>query len=155
MKLKTGDYIALGCVSDETLKKVLDKFAIQFNEYHPISAREDDNLFYGVDSEHDICFLNSVYEFGDSRRLLTVEQVLGTESVMPKQDRYKDKDGKSDYLDRTMKTMTPEQFRGAMMWTIGKYIDRLGEKDPVCEEVYKIADYSQRWLEYEKKLLDD
>ena len=67
----------------------------------------------------------------------------------PKQDRYKDNEGKTDYLDRTMETMTPEQFRGAMMWTIGKYIDRLGQKDDILKEVYKIADYANRWHQFE------
>ncbi len=37
------------------------------------------------------------------------------------------------------------------MWTIGKYLDRLGKKDSIKHEVYKIADYAQRWLSYEEK----
>ena len=73
----------------------------------------------------------------------------------PKQERYLDNDGELDYLDRTMKTMTPDQFRGAMMWTIGKYIDRIEKKDDIEHEVYKIADYAQRWHEYEARLANE
>ncbi len=72
-------------------------------------------------------------------------------STMPKQERYKDGNG-DDWIDEFARTATPEEFRGAMKFTIGKYIRRCGKKDDIKKEVYKIADYGQRWLFYEKGL---
>lgn len=72
-----------------------------------------------------------------------------------KQERYLDLDGKGDYIDECARTLTPEEFRGAMKFTIGKYMKRLGKKDEILKEVTKIADYSNRWLEYEKKIHEE
>lgn len=71
----------------------------------------------------------------------------------PKQDRYRQSDGTTDdFLDKFFATHTPEEVRGAMKFTIGKYQDRLGKKDSEVKEVTKIADYSNRWMEYERGL---
>ena len=70
----------------------------------------------------------------------------------PKQERYKSLDGKLDYIDECAANYTPEEFRGAMKFTIGKYQSRLGKKDNIVQEVTKIADYANRWLQYEIKL---
>lgn len=67
-----------------------------------------------------------------------------------KQERYT-QDG-TDWIDICAEDLTPEEFRGAMKFTIGKYIRRLGKKDSIDSEVGKIADYANRWLEYEQKL---
>jgi hypothetical protein len=78
-------------------------------------------------------------------------QLETIEMVMPKQDRYKDNSG-DDWIDEFARTATPEEFRGAMKFTIGKYNRRCGKKDDIKKEVYKIADYGQRWLAYEEGL---
>lgn len=71
------------------------------------------------------------------------------DGFMP-QDRYKNNNG--DYLSQCEEDFTPEEMRAAYKFTIGKYMSRLGKKDDIEQEVYKIADYSQRWLNYEKRL---
>lgn len=68
-----------------------------------------------------------------------------------KQERYKNDDG-TDWIDECAATFTPEEFRGAMKFTIGKYMSRLGKKDEIKKEVGKIADYAARWLEIEEQL---
>lgn len=70
---------------------------------------------------------------------------------MKKQERYKNDDG-TDWIDECAEEFTPEEFRGAMKFTIGKYKKRMGKKDDVELENYKIADYEARWAEYEERL---
>ncbi len=72
----------------------------------------------------------------------------------PKQERYKDAGGE-DWIDEFARTKSVEEFRGAMSFSIGKYNRRLGKKDDVVKEVGKMADYSQRWLQYERKLAEE
>lgn len=74
------------------------------------------------------------------------------EDKFPKQERYKSPDGKLDHIDECAANYTPEEFRGAMKFTIGKYQSRLGKKDNIVQEVTKIADYANRWLQYEIEL---
>lgn len=74
------------------------------------------------------------------------------EGPFPKQERYKSSDGKLDYIDACAANYTPEEFRGAMKFTIGKYQSRLGKKDNIVQEVTKISDYANRWLQYEVEL---
>jgi len=77
--------------------------------------------------------------------------VLPTErkqSLFPKQERYQDDNGE-DWIDECARTLTPGEFRGAMKFTIGKYVRRTGKKDAILKEVKKIADYAQRWEAYE------
>ena len=113
MELKAGDYIALKGVSEETLKDVRDKFVIQFNECHEISVGDQGHLFYGVDHDLDICFLDSVDEFGPHRRLLTVEQVLGTtEIATPKQE------DKNNKYDRTIKGFKVDVYDVLKAWKV-------------------------------------
>lgn len=68
-----------------------------------------------------------------------------------KQTRYVDNKG-DDWIDECAKTMTVEEFRGAMKFTIGKYLRRIGKKDVICLELEKIADYANRWKEYESRI---
>lgn len=63
-------------------------------------------------------------------------------------------DGK-DWIDECAETLTPEEFRGAMKFTIGKYLKRMGKKDSYESELAKIADYANRWAEYERGLKDE
>lgn len=72
-----------------------------------------------------------------------------------KQERYLQKDGKTDWIDECAGGMSTEQFRGAMMFTIGKYFQRMGKKDPIEMEQAKIADYAKRWREYEQQIGGD
>ena len=68
-----------------------------------------------------------------------------------KQTRYSDNNGE-DWIDECARNFTPEQFRGAMMFTIGKYHRRCGKKDKIHLEVHKAADYQERWRQYEEQL---
>ena len=70
--------------------------------------------------------------------------------VSLKQERYVDNSG-SDWIDEFSNTRSVEELRGAMIFTIGKYLRRVGKKDSIISEVKKIADYANRWLEYESK----
>lgn len=67
-----------------------------------------------------------------------------------KQSRYQDAKGE-DWIDEFARTATPEEFRGAMRFTIGKYNRRMGKKDELTKEIGKIRDYAERWLEYEHR----
>ena len=71
----------------------------------------------------------------------------------PIQDRYKDGVGR-DWIDECEQVLDVEQFRGAMIFTIGKYLRRLGKKDAVTDEVTKISDYAERWRLYEERHSD-
>lgn len=73
------------------------------------------------------------------------------DSFLAKQARYKDEGGE-DWIDEFAKTKTPTEFRAAMQFTIGKYVRRLGKKDSVSSELYKIGDYYLRLAAYEKEL---
>jgi hypothetical protein len=70
---------------------------------------------------------------------------------MSKQKRYKNTDG-TDWIDECAEEFTPEEFRGAMKFTIGKYKKRMGKKDAIELEEIKIADYEARWAQYEAGL---
>lgn len=72
-------------------------------------------------------------------------------SEFSKQDRYQDAKGE-DWIDECERTLTPEEFNGAMKFTIGKYVRRAGKKDELIKEVEKVADYAQRWLQYLRNL---
>lgn len=62
-----------------------------------------------------------------------------------KQQRYLDKDGKRDWIDKCADEMTINDFNAAMLFTIGKYYQRLGKKDQEQQEMAKIWDYMKRW----------
>ena len=65
-----------------------------------------------------------------------------------KQEKYKG--DKGDFIDEYFEESTTEEFRGAMEFTIQKYWKRMGKKDDILLELYKIADYSMRFYEKEK-----
>ena len=54
-----------------------------------------------------------------------------------------------DWIDEAARTLTPEQFRGAMLFKIGEHLHGIDKKEEICEEVKKVADYSRRWGAYE------
>lgn len=70
-----------------------------------------------------------------------------------KKDYYLDKEG-DDWIDDCARKFRLPEFRGAMKFTIGKYIRRAGKKDDILKELEKIADYTNRWIQYEKNLKD-
>lgn len=88
-------------------------------------------------------------DWPSEERIDRIGQSGPTGDHYPKQARYQDQQGE-DWIDECARTLTPEQFRGAMMFTIGKYARRLGKKDNISQEVRKIADYAQRWQQYEE-----
>lgn len=67
----------------------------------------------------------------------------------PKQARYQDAKGE-DWIDEFARTATPDEFRGAMRFTIGKYNRRAGKKDELISEIRKVRDYCDRWIAYEQ-----
>ena len=67
-----------------------------------------------------------------------------------KQERYLKDDG-TDTIDKWATTRSNEAFRDIMFAQVEKYHDRLGKKDSIVSEVGKMADYMNRWLEYEKE----
>lgn len=78
-----------------------------------------------------------------------VEQVCG-EIRRLKQERYQDATG-DDWIDECERTMSWSEFVGAMKFTIGKYLRRLGKKDHELQEMEKIADYAERMLAAAKR----
>lgn len=71
-----------------------------------------------------------------------------------KQERYLDEHGE-DWIDECARTLSIEEFRAGMAFTIGKYQRRMGKKDAVEIEQAKIDDYRRRWAEVElKRVLD-
>ena len=76
------------------------------------------------------------------------EDVAGVHSEA-KQARHQDATGE-DWIDEAARTFTPEEFRGAMKFTIGKYVRRMGKKDSLPHEIEKIRDYTARWLKVEQ-----
>lgn len=84
---------------------------------------------------------------------MTLEDICRAEDThgsqeFKKQDRYLSGFGE-DWIEEFAKSATPEEFRGAMKFTIGKYLRRVGKKDPIPQELEKIEDYCRRWREYE------
>lgn len=67
-----------------------------------------------------------------------------------KQQRYQDQQG-DDWIDEAARTLPVEQFRGAMIFTVGKYLRRIGKKDDLVKEIDKMIDYLGRWRDYETK----
>lgn len=73
--------------------------------------------------------------------------------IFSKQARYQDANGE-DWIDEFARTSTVDEFRGAMAFNIGKYVRRMGRKDERIKEIKKIADYANRWAEYEERLAE-
>tara|TARA_R110002096_G_scaffold299249_2_gene493694 strand:+ start:182 stop:673 length:492 start_codon:yes stop_codon:yes gene_type:complete len=71
-----------------------------------------------------------------------------------KQPRFVGEDG-LDHIDEFARDNSIGDFRAAMRFTIGRYGKRLGKKDAMSKELYKMSEYYKRWSEVEKKLEDD
>lgn len=70
-----------------------------------------------------------------------------------KQERYLGS-GNQDLIDDWARVKDPVEFRAIMIGNIEKYCRRYGKKDTHLHEIRKIADYAQRLVEYEEKLLN-
>jgi hypothetical protein len=81
----------------------------------------------------------------------TFKDLRDLDKQLNKQARYIDNTG-NDWIDEFAKTATVDEFRGAMKFTIGKYLRRIGKKDDISLELEKIADYAKRWSIYESNL---
>ena len=79
----------------------------------------------------------------------TPEEDEAFAAIEKKQERYQDAQGE-DWIDEAARTFTAEEFRGAMKFTLGKYVRRAGKKDALESEIEKIRSYASRWLEYER-----
>ena len=71
-----------------------------------------------------------------------------------KQPRYKDSAG-DDWIDQSYKDLSWQEFCGAMKFTIGKYMRRLGRKDAEVSELEKVADYAERWAEKARQRINE
>jgi hypothetical protein len=79
----------------------------------------------------------------------TPEEDEAFAAIEKKQERYQDAQGE-DWIDEAARTFTAEEFRGAMKFTLGKYVRRAGKKDALASEIEKIRNYAARWLEVEE-----
>jgi len=66
----------------------------------------------------------------------------------PKQERYRDATGKMDFLDEFFRDSNDDEIRGAMIFTMQRYLKRLGKKDDPVNELMKVNDYSGRYIKH-------
>ena len=109
-----------------------DFLAAQDELKDPFSSPDEDEAWQAAEKRMDIIGHNGA-----------------TGEHYEKQERYKDDQGK-DWIDEAARTLTAEEFRGAMRFTIGKYNRRMGKKDELINEIEKMRDYCSRWLEVEQ-----
>lgn len=79
---------------------------------------------------------------------LTIDESLKPDNIKP--NHYKQ--GKEDLIEMWYRTMTLEQFRGAMKSNIIKYTMRYENKNGV-EDLNKAMEYIERLKKYEEKTL--
>lgn len=87
---------------------------------------------------------------GTDRFYLSIDQIELVKSSEKNSHYTTDSTGK-DYLQRFFENSTPEEVKGAMVFTMGKYIDRLGKKDAPEKELAKIIDYATRYRDFLNK----
>ena len=106
---------------------------------------------YGVEETMSCPFSRSEWQQARTDLGLhpTPEEDEEWERLSQKQPRYQDSKGE-DWIDERARTFTPEEFNGAMRFTLGKYVRRAGKKDALASEIEKIRDYAARWLEVEE-----
>jgi len=68
---------------------------------------------------------------------------IAKESIVTKQERYLQEDGK-DLIDKWAERYNQEEFRLIMLAMIEKYMTRMGRKDSIASECRKIADFANR-----------
>ena len=143
MKLQPGDYIALEGLTDQQVGAVIKKMRDAGGRFD--DERLDEHEFILLDYQSNIYFVCDPFAFNEAHqtRQLTIEQVLGVQSSVVKQERYLGEDGK-DLIDKWAERYSPEEFRLIMFAMMEKYQERLGKKDSIAKECRKIADYANR-----------
>ena len=79
------------------------------------------------------------------------EPCTETISQQSTQSHYETKTG-TDFIQRFSDVHSEERVRGALLFSIGKYCERYGQKDDTLKEAKKIADYANRLLKFEQQL---
>lgn len=79
---------------------------------------------------------------------------FGSESQQATQPHYQTKTG-VDFIQRFSDVHSEERVRGALLFSIGKYCERYGDKDDTLKEARKIVDYASRLVKFEESLLED
>ena len=151
MKLQPGDYIALEGLTDQQVDAVIEEMKdAVIEEMKDAGGRFNDERYNNhefilFDYKSNIFFVCDPVEFNgpNPTRQLTIEQVLGVQSDVVKQERYLGEDGK-DLIDKWAERYSPEEFRLIMFSMMEKYQERLGKKDSIAKECRKIADYANR-----------
>ena len=79
------------------------------------------------------------------------DEYINQQSAQP---HYQTKTG-IDFIQRFIDVHSEERVRGALLFSIGKYCERYGDKDDILKEARKIADYANRLVKFEEALLGD
>lgn len=143
MKLQPGDYISLEGLTDQQVDAVIEEMKDGGGRFN--DERLDNHEFILFDYQSNIYFVCDPIVFNglNQTRKLTIEQVLGVQDEVVKQERYLGEDGK-DLIDKWAERYSPEEFRLIMFAMMEKYQERLGKKDSIAKECRKIADYANR-----------
>ena len=143
MKLQPGDYIALEGLTDQQVDAVIEEMMCAGGRFD--DERLGSHEFILFDYKSNIYFVCDPIVFNEPHqtRQLTIEQVLGGQDEVVKQERYLGEDGK-DLIDKWAERYSPEDFRLIMFAMMEKYQERLGKKDSIAKECRKIADYANR-----------
>src|SRR5690606_36889512 len=72
---------------------------------------------------------------------------------MSRPTRYTENNSSRDFIDEFCATRSAEEVRGAVLFNLGKYLRRYGNKDDHLQEALKIQDYANRLVEYERSLV--
>lgn len=143
MNIQPGDYVDLAGLTDQQVESVIKKMKEAGGRFN--DERLDNHEFILLDYKSNIFFVCNPDVFNEPHpiRQLTIEQVLGVQSDVVKQERYLGEDGK-DLIDKWAERYSPEEFRLIMFAMMEKYQERLGKKDSIAKECRKIADYANR-----------
>ena len=93
-----------------------------------------------------------IYDLATNTYKIAMDKEYTEGTDMNKQPSFLPDNG-SVWIDEAARTLTPEQFRGAMRFKIGEHLHGIFKKDEIGQEVRQIAYYSCRWEEYESALL--
>ena len=129
------------------------------NKQHMCHIRNYQNDLIVTIREIDPRLATGWYPIEDLERQLAIDGVIQQIKDKPlskriKQPRYKDSDGE-DWIDQSYKDLSWQEFCGAMKFTIGKYMRRLGRKDAEVSELEKVADYAERWAEKARQRINE
>ena len=100
--------------------------------------------------------VSGVESFGEDPIEWVFDEVVSAEDEFAQvldftqQPKYKNGSG-DDFVAEFARDNSPERFQGAMIFIIEKYLKRLGKKDDIVQELYKVADYANRFYQIEKE----